>query len=199
MTDPLPLIYFVRHGETSWNKQRRIQGQTDIELNDTGQRQAKAIAASLARQIGDARGFQVYVSPLMRTRQTLEPIAGALKVAPQAICTDERLREISFGDKEGCTWPQLNAARIGPVIDPQGYFHWRPKDGESYSDLTARVRDWLAGVDGPAIVVSHGGVSRVLRGIVFGLPEREIVSLPVPQDKYYRIIEGRLEWISVDV
>ena len=196
MTDGLPLIYFVRHGETDWNKQRRIQGQTDIDLNATGHSQAKAIAQSLRGQIADAGKFRFYVSPLSRTRQTMAPIRDAFGLSDGDVTLDDRLREMSFGVNEGCTWPELNAARIGPELNPDKHFYWRPQNGESYEDLTARIKDWLSGLDGPSVVVSHGGVSRALRGLVFGLPEREIVSLPVPQNKYYRIIEGRLEWIS---
>ena len=103
-----------------------------------------------------------------------------------------RLRH--FGTAEGKTWPELNALGIDPDRDPEAYHAWRPDGGESYADATARVRDWLHSLTGPALAVAHGGISRIVRGLVLGLPVREIPLLPNPQWKFYCLRDGGIEW-----
>ncbi len=189
-----PEIWFVRHGETDWNKARRIQGQTDIELNDTGHAQARAIAAAMAELHGTLDHFAVHVSPLKRPRQTLSHILDAFGQQAPRISVDERLKELNFGEAEGQTWPELNTMGINPEADPEGYHAWRPAGGESYADATARVREWLDSLSGPTLAVAHGGISRIVRGLVLGLPVREIPLLPNPQWKFYRLKDGQIDW-----
>ncbi|MEE4237228.1 MAG: histidine phosphatase family protein [Anderseniella sp.] len=189
-----PEIWFVRHGETDWNRDRRIQGQTDIELNETGKAQARAIAMAMRELHGSLDHLAVHVSPLKRPRQTLAHILEAFGQHAAQVSIDERLKELNFGEAEGKTWPELNRLGIDPEADPEGYHAWRPAGGESYADATARVRDWLDSLDGPVLAVAHGGISRILRGLVLGLPVREIPLLPNPQWKFYRLKGGRIEW-----
>ncbi len=194
MTKRYPDIWFIRHGETDWNKTRRIQGQTDTDLNETGHAQAKAIAQSL-RQLHDSLDdLQIHVSPLGRPRQTLAHILDAYGAAQPAVTIDARLIELHFGTAEGKTWPELNALGIDPDRDPEAYHAWRPDGGESYADATARVRDWLDSLTGPALAVAHGGISRIVRGLVLGLAVREIPLLPNPQWKFYCLRDGGIEW-----
>lgn len=188
-------IYFVRHGETDWNAARRLQGQTDISLNDTGRRQAARNGHALAKLIEDIDRFDFIASPLSRTRETMEIVRETLGLERPGYGTDPRLKEINFGHWEGFTWSEL------PDRDPEGYqarladpFNWRPRNGESYRDLMERIRAWLESLERNAIVVSHGGVSRVLRGHLLSIDTREVPFLEVPQDKVLMLRRGEMAW-----
>jgi len=193
----LPPIYFLRHGETDWNRERRIQGQTDIALNATGREQARKMAAKLVEIVPGLEGFGLAASPLVRARQTMAAVLEAYGRDDAGVSVDERLRELNFGEVEGKRWADVHAQGVAPEARPEHYHDWRPAGGESYDDGRRRVGEWLAGLRQPTIVVAHGGISRILRGIVFGLPKREIVQLKVPQDRFFRIEAGNLDWFDV--
>jgi broad specificity phosphatase PhoE len=109
---------------------------------------------------------------------------------------EDRLIELNFGEAEGKTWPELNQLGIDPEADPAGYHAWRPQGGESYADATVRVQAWLDSLSGPALAVAHGGISRIVRGLVLGLPVHEIPLLRNPQWKFYRLKAGGIEWFD---
>ena len=161
-------IYFVRHGETDWNAAQRYQGQRDIPLNATGRAQAKRNGLVLSEVLGKAAASLDYVaSPLLRARETMEIMRRELALPVEAYRTDDRLREIHYGHWEGQLWNDL------PATDPEGYaareadkWGWQPRDGESYRILSDRVALWLQSVERDAVVAAHGGVSRVLRGLI---------------------------------
>ena len=189
-------IYFLRHGETQWNLERRLQGQRNIELNATGHGQAKAMAAKLAEILPDPAGFEFHVSPLSRTRQTMSYVQEAYGIDDDALVIDDRLMELNFGDWEGSMWSEVDKVAPSPQTDPEGYHDWLPENGESYVTAGERVAAWYGDLTAPAIVVSHGGISRILRGQVFNLPKREIVQLKVPQTRFYRIADGGIDWFD---
>uniref|UniRef100_A0A942Y9C5 Histidine phosphatase family protein n=1 Tax=Neobacillus citreus TaxID=2833578 RepID=A0A942Y9C5_9BACI len=142
-------LYLVRHGETDWNKQRRIQGSTDIPLNETGRAQAAATAELLARRPVDA----VVASPLSRAFETGAVIADRLGLAVPA--TYEGLQERSYGEAEGLTDDEV-AARY-PHDDIPGR--------ESRSALLARATQTLGEIAvrfdaGVVVVATHGAVIR---------------------------------------
>jgi probable phosphoglycerate mutase len=190
-------LYFVRHGETDWNRAKRYQGQRDIPLNDTGREQAGRNGRALVEALGSAAAsFDYVASPLMRTRETMEIVRRQLALAPSAYRTDDRLREINYGHWEGKLWDELAEA------DPEGYaarladyWNWQPTGGESYRMLSERVAGWLAEAERDAVVVSHGGVSRVLRALVLRLKPADIPSLEVPQDKVLMVQAGSVRWL----
>lgn len=188
-------IYFVRHGETDWNAARRLQGQTDICLNDVGRRQAARNGHLLKKLVSEIAAFDFVASPLARTRETMEILRETIGLERHGYRTDPRLQEINFGHWEGFTWAEL------PDCDPEGYqarladpFGWRPRNGESYRDLMERVAGWLQGLEGDAVVVSHGGVSRVLRGHLLGIDPLHVPYLEVPQDKVLVLRPGHMAW-----
>jgi len=193
-----PELWFIRHGETDWNAQRRIQGQTDIPLNDTGHQQARAIAEKLASLHKSLDGFDLHVSPLQRPRQTMQYIIDGFGFDWQRVHVDERLKELNFGDLEGSTWPEQNALGIDPEKDPAGYHAFRPANGESYADATHRVEEWLGSLTQSTIAVAHGGISRIVRALVLDLPTAEIPGLRNPQWKFYRLKNGKIEWFGVE-
>lgn len=197
MLQPGVTLYFIRHGETDWNRAQRYQGQQDIPLNATGRWQAGRNGRVLAKTLG-ARGASLdYVaSPLLRARQTMEIVRREMALAPDAYRTDDRLAEIHYGHWEGQLWTEL--ARIDPEgfaarqADPWG---WQPTGGESYRMLSDRVALWLGGMQRDAVVTSHGGVSRVLRGLVLRLGGTEIARLEVPQDKVLVVTAAGVHWL----
>ena len=89
----MPLIYFLRHGQTDWNAERRFQGHLDIPLNETGRGQASRNGRALAAAIGEAGAFDFVSSPLVRASETMEIVRREMGLDPKAYRTDLRLRE----------------------------------------------------------------------------------------------------------
>lgn len=195
----LPLVYLVRHGQTDWNVERRLQGQADTDINDVGRRQATANGELLGRIVGDASGFDFVASPLRRTRETMERVRAAMGLDPAGYRTDDRLKEIHFGDWQGFTYPELEILRPGSgARRARDKWHFLPPgDGaETYAAVTARVSDWLGTVGRPTVCVAHGGIVRAVFRIVGGLSPEECALMDVPQDHVLRIEDGRLDWLG---
>jgi probable phosphoglycerate mutase len=182
---PGTTLYFIRHGQTGWNKDRRIQGQYDSDLNDTGRSQAAQNGRTLAAMGLDLANLDFVASPLKRTSETMQIVRENAKLPRQGYRTDDRLKEIHFGKWQFEYWPEI------PTVDPAGHaarnadpFNWRPEGGESYADLAARCGAWFNELERDTVCVSHGGVSRVLRGHVAPeLDRAEVTELHIPQDK----------------
>jgi probable phosphoglycerate mutase len=189
-------LYFVRHGETDWNAERRYQGQTDIHLNERGRAQSRRNGEALRAFLPHIAGADYVASPLGRTRETMEILRDTLGLAPADYRLDHRLIELSYGAWEG----QLQANL--PNSDPQGLaerfkdpFRWRPVGGESYADLLKRTIDWAETLDRDTVVASHGGVSRCLRAHVLGLDPEIIPALESPQDRVLVLTAGKMTWV----
>lgn len=182
----MPTIVFIRHGETDWNAVGRFQGQQDIPLNARGRSQARRNGYTLAEVMPQSAGFDFVASPLLRTRETMEIVRGSMGLDPDEYRLDPVLKEITFGDWEGFTeaelkanWPDRVAAR---EADKWGF---TPPGGESYAMLSERIGGWLDTVVEDTVVVSHGGVCRVMRGLLFHLGTDVTPMLDVPQDRIY--------------
>jgi probable phosphoglycerate mutase len=192
------LAYFVRHGQTDWNAQNRLQGQADTDLNALGREQASENGRKLAGLIGRAEGFDFVASPMRRTRETMERVRAAMGLDPGAYRTDPRLVEVNFGEWQGFTYAELEARHPGTARE-RGLDKWDflpPGEGaESYAMLCERVRPWLAELSGDTVCVTHGGVIRVLFHIIANVPGNEAANLETPQDKLLRLCDGQLEWI----
>jgi probable phosphoglycerate mutase len=142
-------ILLVRHGESTYNAEARLQGQADPPLTQRGRREA----AALAPLLGEIPPERVICSDLVRARET-----AALLGHPDA-APDARWREIDVGEWAGCLLAELPQGdepswRAGPVVPP---------GGESWEELSARVADGidaLVAAGGPWLVVAHGGVVR---------------------------------------
>src|SRR3954467_9617257 len=93
---PMPTIYFVRHGETDWNVEGRLQGQRDIPLNDLGRVQAEEAGRRLKALVGRVEDLDYVASPMSRTRETMELMRATLGLHPTAYRLDERLVELTF-------------------------------------------------------------------------------------------------------
>jgi len=189
-------IYFVRHGQTDWNAERRFQGHLDIPLNDAGRAQAARNGAALAKAIGDPAGFDFVSSPLSRATETMAIVRRALALDPVAYRTDPGLREINGGGNQGKLPQDVAAAREHYAGgEPAHRWRFQHPGGESYAMLYERVSDWLEGVKRDTVVTAHGGVMRCLRRYVEGLDAGTTLQMPVPQDRVLVIRAGALDWI----
>src|SRR6266571_381641 len=110
---PPPVLYYIRHGETDWNVEGRLQGQCDIPINANGRAQAyrcgEVLRDLFARDAINPASLDFVSSPLGRTRETMERLRAALQLDPASSRTDPRLAEISFGQWEGFTLAELGA------------------------------------------------------------------------------------------
>jgi broad specificity phosphatase PhoE len=190
-------LYFVRHGETDWNKAQRYQGQHDIPINATGRAQARRNGVRLAGLLG-ARAAQLdYVaSPLKRASETMRILRVEMGLAATNFATDDRLREINYGSWEGQAWNEIAALdRDGYAARAADPWNWQPRGGESYRMLAERVGAWLAEVASDTVVVAHGGVSRAMRVLILGLSTEEMMRLEVPQDLILVIEGSSVRWL----
>ncbi|NJM31197.1 MAG: histidine phosphatase family protein [Rhizobiales bacterium] len=189
-----PPIYFVRHGETDWNKQGLIQGWIDTPLNERGHFQAREIASLLAALPGISQ-FDFIVSPLTRAKQTISYILAALDLPDHRVKEDAAVKELGFGIWEGKPFWELKASPVYPA-DDDGRYAWRPEGGESYADGNERISAWLAGIDRPTVVVAHGAIGRCLIGHVAGLDPASTVGLRTPQGCYCRLQDKNADWFD---
>ena len=173
-------LYFIRHGETEWNVKKKIQGKTDIPLNENGVRQAEALADKLLKK-REKDGFHVvraYTSPQLRAAKTAQIAADALGIP----CVEETgLREMDLGEWEGTNWDYIEE-HYGDT-----YHYWNTHrrytntpQGESYNEVLARTLDALEDIleheTENVLVVTHSAVLMALRCYLAELPFEEMVA-----------------------
>jgi broad specificity phosphatase PhoE len=192
---PVPTLYFIRHGETDWNAEARLQGQRDVPLNDFGRVQAEEAGRRLRELVERPDGLDYVASPLGRTRETMERLREAIGLDPSAYRTDERLKELTFGAWEGLTWREVRQrdSRGARARDADKWSFVPPK-GESYGRLAERVAPFLAGLCRDAVVVSHGGVARVLLAILGHVPRDEAPRVDIWQGRVLVLRNGGYRW-----
>jgi len=190
-----PRLLFVRHGETDWNVEGRLQGQTDIPLNGRGRNQAEDVGRRLAKLLEHPAQARWVVSPLGRTRETAEIARRALGLEPMAYETDDRLKEITFGSWEGFTWAELRKKDplIGITREKQKW-DFVPPRGESYAMLTERVRPFVESIVENQVVVSHGGVARALMALLAQISPEDAPRHDIHQGRVLEFAEGRFRW-----
>jgi probable phosphoglycerate mutase len=192
----IPTIVFIRHGETDWNVEGRLQGQRDIPLNENGRAQARRNGETIAREIPGAAGFDFVASPLWRARETMEIARAAMNLDPQAYAVDPRLVEITFGELEGFTYQDIEDREPGWLKQRDANkWEFLPPGGESYRMLHDRIIAWLETVRVPLVVVAHGGVGRVLRAHLLGLDKSTSVAESFPQDRVFLWRDGQGAWV----
>lgn len=174
-----PVVWLVRHGETAWNVEGRMQGHTDVALTERGRAQAHA----LAQRLRATPPGRIVSSDLSRALETANFVGAACSVMP---CADRRLREQDLGTWSGRTFPEVEdddpeLARRFRGYDPEA----RPPGGETRAELANRV--WtafeahtLAGSSGPLLVVSHGGAIQTLIYRILGLPPTTVRRFRLP-------------------
>lgn len=178
----------IRHGETAWNAEGRVQGQTDVPLSALGAAQAQALAAALAGE----RFSVLYASDLARVRQTAEPAARALGLAPRL---EAALRERHYGKFETLTYAEARERF------PHDFARFKAKEpdydfetGESLARFNARALACVAAIarrhaGEQVLVFTHGGVLEMVRRHALGL------GLAAPRD--FEIPNAAINWIEV--
>ncbi|MGA8845009.1 MAG: histidine phosphatase family protein [Nocardioides sp.] len=169
MTEPRTLV-LLRHGRTAWNHAGRVQGQLEVDLDDVGCAQAKQVAECMA----ELAPSLLWCSDLARARQTCEPVAAATGLEPTY---DARLREFSFGDREGLTHAEYVAAAPAEFEKfRHGEYDACPtaeRTGEVRYRMDAVLRDLLGAIEPgqSAVAISHGAAIRVATGALLGWPD----------------------------
>ncbi|MBI4053385.1 MAG: histidine phosphatase family protein [Candidatus Diapherotrites archaeon] len=186
------IIVLVRHGETDWNLQHRIQGQTDLPLNQNGIIQAGKLAEKLRRFRFDA----IFSSDMQRALQTAQEIAKFHNGTP--LVASRLLREKSYGKGEGKT--REENMREFPEYFAQcekDYSSAKMPGGESFAELESRVRAFFDGTvnnqkHGTILVVSHSGTSKAIKKMFLEGPVGQ--SEPFPQGRAFEIdtIAGKI-------
>jgi probable phosphoglycerate mutase len=190
-------IILIRHGETAWNAERRLQGHLDIPLNPEGERQAKLLAEALAPEAIDL----VVSSDLQRARQTAQAVATARKLT---VHTEPGLRERCYGGFEGMLYAEIEQRF------PVEFAAWQARDidgvlpdgknsGETFREFYARATDAILAIAAAhpgrnIALVAHGGVLECAYRMALGL------SLETPRDfkvynasiNRFRVVDGRL-------
>ena len=189
-------LLLTRHGETDWNTQSRIQGNTDTVLNENGIRQAQELARRLAGL--SPRPLRVYSSRHKRALQTADIAAGLLELP---CIVQPGIEEISFGLWEGLTWKQVQERFPGeyPAWHEDRRYR-RPPEGESYQDLLDRVLPALARIveaeggpeaEGQVVVVTHSAVIMSVLCFLDDAPFHEMVKRYRTENAGIYPVEGR--------
>jgi probable phosphoglycerate mutase len=193
----MPVLYYVRHGETEWNAEHRLQGHLDTSLNARGRGQAAhcgVLLRDLLARDGRATTDCFYVSsPLMRARESMQLLRAALGLDPEAYDLDGRLIEISFGEWEGLTLREIQQ-RAPEALAERERDKWafHPPGGESYAAVTTRVGQWYASLDRDTVVAAHGGVARALIAHFHILPQEEAVHADITHGVVYVFAGGTM-------
>ena len=197
----MPTIYYIRHGETSWNAEGRLQGALDIALNDRGRKQAadagQILGDLIARGGHDKAALPFVSSPLGRARSTMELVRRVLELPADDYSLDDRLREIGYGVWEGSTLAEMRTA------DPELYSRrltakWTlaPEGGETYASVQLRMRDWYDSLLVDTVAVAHGGTARALM-VALGIETPESAAdLFIEQGAVYVFGDGGLKKYS---
>jgi 2,3-bisphosphoglycerate-dependent phosphoglycerate mutase len=177
--DTKPALWFVRHGESTWNAVGLVQGDaTGPVLTAKGRRQAVRVAESLA----DVTITAIHTSDLERARQTARIVGRALGVSPRST---RALRERNFGIAQGRLLRELDPAASGIEGDRVVDVEARPPGGESLSEMYERVGAFISererdAANGDVLVVTHGGVIRIAQAYCAGVGVGDMTWGPVP-------------------
>lgn len=184
-------IYILRHGQTEWNVQGRMQGGLDSPLTALGRAQAQAQGRLMQPILACHPGIKAYASPLKRAHDT-----ALLALGDYPLTLDARLREISVGAWEGQL--RLDAiastpAAAGLRADETGSYDLfcLAPDGEGEVAAKSRLEDFLAELTGPTVIVSHGIITAMLRGHLCGLDRAQTAALPHTQGAVFQILKGQ--------
>ncbi len=183
-----PPIYLLRHGQTVWNADGRMQGQLNSDLTDLGRVQAKRQGEILSR-LHISSETEVICSPLGRAVETANLV---LRGQVWPVRHDPRIMEVGVGDWEGRQRDDVvaeNPEIFSGEISVYDRFLMAP-NGESEAELQARTADFLTELSKPSIVISHGITISVLRGHLMGLNRDQIAALDHPQGRVIEIKDG---------
>lgn len=175
-------IYLMRHGETDWNKARRLQGQSDIPLNEYG----IELAVKTAQALEDVPFDMAFCSPLGRAQETSKIILGNRKTP---LYTDVRLKEINFGTNEGVCF---DAAKQNPEDPLHNFFckpdlYSPPQSAESFAQVAERgsgfLQEKILPLEGrckTVLIVAHGAFNRSIINSIMGTPLKDFWRISLP-------------------
>lgn len=193
-------LYVIRHGQTDWNKQKRLQGRADVPLNENG----IALAKIVGERLKEIPFLFAVSSPLSRAMETARLALGGRDIP---VYPDERIGEMSFGDWEGLTYQDSTQIPNGMI---ENFFHntdlyETPPNGESFSEVIARTHDLYeelihnkAYENADILISSHGAASRAFLQSVF--QDGNFWQTGVPKNCSVTIVEiVRGQVVSVDL
>lgn len=196
LTLPHRLI-LIRHGETDWNREGRLQGGQDIPLNALGRAQAAEAAGRLRDLVPDFAGLSYIGSPMQRACETMDILRTTLGLPLGGYTIDERLRELTFGAWEGMTWREVRKAEREQAQarerDKWGFVP--PGGGESYSMLAQRIRPVLEELRRETVIVSHGGVARAVLALVGAVSPQKASLAEIWQGKMLVVVGHKADWV----
>jgi len=188
------LIFLLRHGQTEYNAEGRIQGQCDSTLTALGREQARNLGLILRENLAAADDIEFVCSPLGRTMATAEIVREAAGIGASPVA-DPLLLEIGCGSWETRLRSFCRTeAGVGSEVSFIDTWRHHCPDGESYEAAMHRARRWLEWAEGRRVIaVAHGIIGIFLRGLYLGLPEEVMSNMPVPQDRVFRLHGGEVE------
>ena len=180
-------LYLLRHGETEWNREHRIQGSRNSPLTALGLAQAAEQAAILARDLPQLAQMARYSSPLPRARETARIALDGLEPV-----IDPRLQELDCGAWEGLS-PAERLARdpeLAASCASDFDLYRNAPGGEGLENLESRLRDFLTDLTAPSVIVAHKVVLTVMRGLLTGQPHAAWERIDAPQGVVIRVENG---------
>lgn len=190
------MIYLVRHGETVWNRQGRLQGHGDSPLTPKGIEQVLTVSQILRREIGDVRPVRVESSPLGRAKQTALMLCQELGIDRSQIQIVPLLTEYDCGAWDGLTSDEIDKLHPGErqAREADKWNHVVP-GGESYALVHERAKQWInsAPNESVTIAVTHQMISRMIQGAYLDLSPTEAIRRPHAHDRVYRLHSGQID------
>ncbi len=190
-------LFLIRHGETAWNAIKRLQGHSDIPLNENGRAQARRHGAKLAGLIDQPERWHFVASPLMRASETMAIIRDCMGLPRDEFATSQDLIELYYGAWEGKSWEEL-AGETPALIKERFRNPWdtvAPGGGESHDEMQARVVAWYEALPALTVAVTHSGPTRIVRGHIAKLKPDRIAVLDSHQDKFLSVTPVGFNWV----
>ncbi|HCG6606412.1 TPA: histidine phosphatase family protein [Vibrio parahaemolyticus] len=188
-------IFVLRHGETEFNADKKLQGHCNSSLTSKGSDQARRVGTTL-KQYVENRPFRVYSSTLGRALQTSQIVCEELNYSYENLAKEPRLKEFSLGEWEQRTIPCLE--QEVPNLLAQNDWYLQAPSCETYESVRERLSSWLSDVthDEDIVVVSHGLTGIVLRGLLLGMDYTQVWQQDLPQDAFFIIEDGRITRVN---
>lgn len=192
-------FYVIRHGETQFNAEQRLQGHCNSPLTARGQQQAKNVGLHLKHHLAD-QPFHFYCSSLGRAVETAHLIGQQLTASAMTPATtptqDDRLKEFNLGEWEQRTIPSL--IKEQPNLLERADWYLQAPACEAYIAVQRRLLDWLSTLPkaGNIVVVTHGLTGTVLRGLLLDLSYDAVWQQAIPQDAFFKIVDGQVTRID---
>ncbi|EHR6736628.1 histidine phosphatase family protein [Vibrio parahaemolyticus] len=188
-------IFVLRHGETEFNADKKLQGHCNSSLTSKGSDQARRVGTTL-KQYVENRPFRVYSSTLGRALQTSQIVCEELNYSYENLNKEPRLKEFSLGEWEQRTIPSLEQEI--PNLLAQNDWYLQAPNCETYESVRERLSSWLSDVahDEDIVVVSHGLTGIVLRGLLLGMDYTQVWQQDLPQDAFFIIEDGLITRVN---